>query len=359
MPFIGKLRKDISQVLDNQVIPALKKGMLPLAYLDFPLKLPREINAWKISGKVLSEENINDERWATRGWLDDNLIYSEYSYIGFVFEGTAHVRTAITTKKFRSLKSNIETRVPDAGIYALELPSPCAIFYPPGTPHHTGQKVFWEQAHPEKAKMKFLSIRLLPSMILVHLSWDHEGRHFVEHPLQINDPSLISLVNIFAEELQYAKQENQETAQMCLLILMLRLRRNISSAPFANTSWPTMPELSMDLRKAHPQSFALFETAVNFIQLRMHEKLTLIRIAQNTGISPQHLNRIFREIASTTVMDYVASQRIEAAKDMLLLRRAPVKEIAGLVGFDRYTTFYKAFVRKVNQSPKNFQQSTK
>jgi len=357
MPFIGKLRKDIARVLDEQIIPALKLEIPPLAYVDFPLNVPTEITTWKVSEKVLSEENISDEHWAARGWLEEDLHFSEYPYIGFVFEGTAQVRTALTAQKFRALKSTSSNFIIDPGIYALELPAPCVVFYPPGTSHHTGQKVFWEREHPEKARMKFFSIRLFSSVILVHLSWDQDGRHFVEHPLQINDPGLIMLANIFAEELQRSPQNDQETARMCLLILMLRLKRSISSAPFANTSWPITPELSPGLRDAHPQSTALFETAVNFIQLRMHEKLTLTRIAQNAGVSPQHLNRVFREIVSASVMDYVTKQRIEAAKAMLLIQNAPIKEIAGLVGFDRYTTFCKAFIREVKQSPRSFRQS--
>jgi len=357
MPFIGKLRKDIARVLDAHIIPALKLGIPPLAYVDFPLNVPTEITVWKVSEKVLSEENANSKYWATRGWLEEDLHFSEYPYIGFVYEGTAHVRTALTAQKFRSLKSNPNHSAIDPGTYALELPAPCVVFYPPGTSHHSGQKVFWEHEHPEKAHMKYFSFRLFPSMILVHLSRDQNGRHFVEHPLQINDPGLIMLANIFAEELQRSPRDNQETARMCLLIMMLRLKRSISNAPFANTSWPITPELSPGLRDAHPQSTALFEAAVNFIQLRMHEKLTLTRIAQNAGVSPQHLNRVFREIASTSVMDYVTKQRIEAAKAMLLIQNTPIKEIAGLVGFDRYTTFCKAFVREVKQTPRSFRQS--
>lgn len=359
MPFIGKLRKEISRALDNQIIPALKQGYLPLAYVDFPLEMPLGIKAWRESDKVLSEEVTSSERWATRGWLDEDLIFSEYPYIGFVFEGTAHVRTALTAQKARSLKANKNVRVSEPGIYVLELPSPCVVFYPPGTPHHTGHKVFWEQPHLEEARMKFFSIRLFPSMILVHLSWDQDGRHFVEHPLQINDPDLILLVNIFAEELQFARQDNQETARMCLLIILTRLKRSIDTAPFANTSWPATPDFSPDARDISPQSLVLFDAAINFIQLRMHEKLTLTRIARSAGVSPQHLNRVFSEIATTTVMRYVVSQRIEAAKAMLQLNDAPIKEIAGLVGFDRYTTFCKAFLREVKQTPKSFRQSAK
>ena len=96
MPFIGKLRKDISKALDQQIIPALKLGIPPLAYVDFPLNMLQGIRTWKVSDKVLSEEVVSDKRWATRGWLDENLVFSEYPYIGFIFEGTAQVRTALT-----------------------------------------------------------------------------------------------------------------------------------------------------------------------------------------------------------------------------------------------------------------------
>ncbi len=350
MPFIGKLRKDITATLTEQVIPMLGQPGVPLVQVEFPLRLPVGVHSWQISQTVLSQENVYRERWGSDEWIDEALVAAPYPYIGFVFEGTAHIRVGLSQEQARTSGQG------EPGIYAIEIPAPGVVFYPEGTLHHNGSRIFWEKENEPPPGMRFLSVRALSSALLVHLCHDEGQRHIVEHPLQISDFHLQSLVKIFADELANAPQEQQETAQSCLLTLMLRLKRYIEAAPFANTSWPGIPGLATqpDIPQASKE---LFELAVNYIQLRMHEKLTLQRIAQSVGVTPQHLNRVFYQTASTSVMRYVTAQRIEAARQILIDDRGePIQEVAQLVGFEHYGTFCKAFVRETNFSPRAYRQ---
>ncbi len=350
MPFIGKLRKDITAALTEHVIPMLGQPGVPLVRVEFPLRLPAVIHSWQISQTILSQENVYRERWGSDEWVDEALVAAPYPYIGFVFEGTAHIRVGL------SQEQALMRRQGEPGIYAIEIPAPGVVFYPEGTLHHNGSRIFWEKADEPPTGMRFLSVRALSSALLVHLCHDEGQRHIVEHPLQISDFHLQSLVKIFADELAHAPQEEQETAQSCLFTLMSRLRRYIEAAPFANTSWPGIPGLAMQ-PDIPPASKELFERTVNFIQLRLHEKLTLQRIAQNAGVTPQHLNRIFFQTANTSVMRYLTAQRIEAARQILIADRGdPIQEVAQLVGFENYSTFCKAFVREMNLSPRAYRQ---
>lgn len=350
MPFIGKLRKDIMTALTEQVIPQLGQPGVPLVHVAFPLHLPAGVQWWQISQTVLSQENVYRERWGSDEWIEEGLVAAPYPYIGFVFEGTAHLRVGLSREQAQ------EAGTGEPGIYAIEVPAPGVVFYPEGTLHHNGSRIFWEKADEPPVGMRFLSIRALSSALLVHLCHDQGQQHIVEHPLQISDFHLQALAAVFADELAQAPQTGLEAAHSCLLALMLRLRRSIETASFANTSWPHIPG-SVSPPEISQASKELFELAVNYIQLRMHEKLTLQRIAQSVGVTPQHLNRVFYQIANTSVMRYVTAQRIAAARQILIADKGElIQEVAQLVGFENYGTFCKAFVRETSFSPRAYRQ---
>jgi AraC-like DNA-binding protein len=82
-------------------------------------------------------------------------------------------------------------------------------------------------------------------------------------------------------------------------------------------------------------------------------------IAQKANFSPAHLNRLFQRIYGVSVMYYVRSQRIAAAKNILENGIENIGEIAQLVGFKRANLFCRAFRENTGLTPGQFRRNAK
>ncbi len=92
------------------------------------------------------------------------------------------------------------------------------------------------------------------------------------------------------------------------------------------------------------------QRAIEYINTRFTEKLTLKSIADNSYVSVTQLCRLFSKYCSTTVTKYIVSRRITEAKKMLLLGKN-VTETAFSCGFDDYANFIRVFKNTVGVPP--------
>lgn len=76
----------------------------------------------------------------------------------------------------------------------------------------------------------------------------------------------------------------------------------------------------------------------------------LASLCERFYISPNHLNRLFRQATGTTVMDYIHHKRIHLARQ-LMARGQGATEAALRAGFQDYSTFYRVHKRLAGYSP--------
>ncbi len=81
--------------------------------------------------------------------------------------------------------------------------------------------------------------------------------------------------------------------------------------------------------------------------------MSLDIVAQEVGISPQYLSKIFGE-THTTYVDFVNHERVERALKMMGEGQMKVKDISNLCGFNSYNHFYKVFKQKTGLSPAEY-----
>lgn len=81
---------------------------------------------------------------------------------------------------------------------------------------------------------------------------------------------------------------------------------------------------------------------------------SLDAFARAACYSKGHLIEVFEEITGTTPHHFLASLRIQKAKDLLLNSRASVTEIALQVGYQSFPTFSRTFSDYVGVSPSGF-----
>jgi AraC family transcriptional regulator len=93
---------------------------------------------------------------------------------------------------------------------------------------------------------------------------------------------------------------------------------------------------------------------VRQIEARADEHLGLNALARETGMSPYHFLRTFRQVAGMTPHQYVLHTRLRRAARRLRASQDPVSVIAFEAGFNDLATFNRRFRRLIGVTPSVF-----
>jgi AraC-like DNA-binding protein len=342
MPTPNPIRKEILRALNEHIIPSLWQQAVPLGYVAPPLEFPLGISARLIRKTVPRAERENVGFPLQMRWPKANLHSSFYPYLGFIYEGIADEHTLITAAQSAQLRL-------EKGVYAIRWQAPGVLLFPPGVAHNGGGSTFWEDAGAPSMKILWMSLWSELS-IHTHIE-DGAGQRYASHSLQINDSAILSLAALFMEELQNARLKEQSSAWALLLSMMLRLQKNLrlGHIKIANTS--RSPVLSAETFSPGDRAGTVGREAAIFIQMHLHEPLSLPVVAEKVDLSTTHLNRIFRRVYGVPVMRYVLMQRIAASKKILEVGAENIEEISQLVGFKRANLFCRAFRKETGFTP--------
>ena len=94
--------------------------------------------------------------------------------------------------------------------------------------------------------------------------------------------------------------------------------------------------------------------AVDYINDRYAEHITMEELCTVSGVSKQYLCLLFRQNLSTPPMEYIAKRRIQAAKELLTGSDKTIEEIAEDTGFCGSSYFCKLFKRYEGITPSQF-----
>ncbi|WP_069386213.1 helix-turn-helix transcriptional regulator [Cellulosimicrobium cellulans] len=103
---------------------------------------------------------------------------------------------------------------------------------------------------------------------------------------------------------------------------------------------PVPAEVAVHLRRARDHADAHFT-----------EPLTLADLAAVAGYSPHHFARAFSRAFGTSPIAYLATRRVERAKDLLRSANLTVTEVCHAVGFTSLGTFSARFTAIVGVTP--------
>ena len=95
----------------------------------------------------------------------------------------------------------------------------------------------------------------------------------------------------------------------------------------------------------------MLQKAVNLIHTRLNDLPAVNEIARLAGISPSHLNLLFRKNFGTGVSEYVISMRLEKAKLLLQNPYLNIAETAVMCGFNDPNYFSRLFRKKTGKTP--------
>ncbi|WP_434309719.1 helix-turn-helix domain-containing protein [Hominifimenecus sp. rT4P-3] len=85
--------------------------------------------------------------------------------------------------------------------------------------------------------------------------------------------------------------------------------------------------------------------------------LSLYTAAEQTGISPSYLSRLFKQEIGTSFVDYVNDFRVEKAKHFLESTDLLIKDIAYQTGFNSMQNFFRIFKKLTGVSPGEYRQN--
>ena len=129
--------------------------------------------------------------------------------------------------------------------------------------------------------------------------------------------------------------ETQEMRE--LQALMLKLENT-----FAELANPETPEKNLDLSAKLRR----------YIDEHFHEpSLSIVELADYLGVSTGHLSRSYKKDTGETVLNYINSKRIEAAKHLLADTDIPLQEIVHKIGYLDVSSFHRKFKSMVGITP--------
>jgi AraC family transcriptional regulator len=99
---------------------------------------------------------------------------------------------------------------------------------------------------------------------------------------------------------------------------------------------------------------AQFKQAIEYINERLYENLTLTAIATELELSPAYFCRLFKRSIGITPHQYILQQRVEKTKQLLSQQDIRIVDIANQCGFANPSHFARCFRKSEGISPQQF-----
>lgn len=93
-----------------------------------------------------------------------------------------------------------------------------------------------------------------------------------------------------------------------------------------------------------------------FIESRLHEDLSLSRLAELVHHSPTYLSRIYKQVTGESLSAFIAERRMELARHLLLESNMKIYEIAVRIGYDSAPHFTRFFKKKYGITPQEYRE---
>lgn len=94
--------------------------------------------------------------------------------------------------------------------------------------------------------------------------------------------------------------------------------------------------------------------AVAYINENYFEELTLSGLSEKYAVESSYFSKLFKQETGENLMLYIASRRMEKAKELMHREDINIAEVAFMVGYDDYTYFSKVFKKHTGVSPREY-----
>lgn len=151
------------------------------------------------------------------------------------------------------------------------------------------------------------------------------------------DPELLDIIResaLLAKSDPATKQLNSLTQ---LFRIIDHFKRNI-------------PSSNMNEQQTNPY----VQQAINYIQMRYEEDITVEGLADMLAINRSYFYRIFKNSTGMSPYEYLNTYRISIARTLLSETDLSIADIAISTGFASFSSFYRFFVQKNGIAPRKY-----
>lgn len=96
------------------------------------------------------------------------------------------------------------------------------------------------------------------------------------------------------------------------------------------------------------------QTIKQYIALNLDQDISREQIAEQVFLNPDYLSRIFKKETGYSFTDYVLTERIRLAKELLSQTTIPISSVASSVGITNFSYFAKIFKKFVGIGPTEY-----
>lgn len=103
-----------------------------------------------------------------------------------------------------------------------------------------------------------------------------------------------------------------------------------------------------------PEPRELITNVVEYLDANYAEKYDRIELSKKFGLNEDYMGQIFKKATGTNISNYINTNRINAAKELLTETGAKIIDIAYHVGFDNLTHFHRQFKIQTGCTPNEY-----
>lgn len=111
---------------------------------------------------------------------------------------------------------------------------------------------------------------------------------------------------------------------------------------------------SLSGHPAGDTAYSQIARAKQYVAEHFQEPLLLSDVAKKLYLSTAYFSRLFKEKAGMTFSDYLASCRIDRARQLLATTDLSISEVAAAIGYQEANSFSRLFKARTGQSPTDY-----
>jgi len=187
----------------------------------------------------------------------------------------------------------------------------------------------------------FLFIAVPVPISVVRNSWYLISFRFNELPLVIfmHVPLVFTLFSVYyIYEFERTRRE-KDNLYSVLLKKSQRFQRMLNA---------------MQKTDSKPEPRDVINDVKDYLDNNYNERYDRKELSKKFGLNEDYMGQVFRKVTGSNISNYINTQRIEAAKDLLTETDAKIIDIAYHVGFDNLTHFHRQFKRQTNLTPSEY-----
>ncbi len=113
-------------------------------------------------------------------------------------------------------------------------------------------------------------------------------------------------------------------------------------------------DYNLHLLEQHPPGKGISKNIIRYIRENIDKELTRESIAGQFYMSKGYLANVFKKETRKSLVDYINEEKINKAKELLVMTPMPVSVVAQEVGINNFSYFSRLFKKLAGVSPQNY-----